>query len=117
MKIARLQKRQDFVRLNESGRTLVTPAFVVLSAPGTSSPPTVRIGFTASRKVGNSVIRNRARRRLRAVVDQLIRLNPQFTAPAPLDINLIARYKVLTRDYAQLEQDLRRTLEELGCTC
>lgn len=63
-RIEHIRVRRDFLAAN-SGVRVVTPAFILLvkETPLGHS----RVGFTVSRKVGNSVARNRARRRLREV--------------------------------------------------
>ena len=49
------------------------PGFVLQVAPAPDlAVPAVRVGFTVSRKVGNAVVRNRVRRRLREVVRSVI---------------------------------------------
>ncbi|HEX9447021.1 MAG TPA: ribonuclease P protein component [Dongiaceae bacterium] len=70
----------------------------------------MRVGFTASRKVGNAVKRNRAKRRLRAAVDLVIE---QHGAPGH-DVVLIARQSTLTREFPALIQDLTKGLQKLG---
>ena len=77
-------------------------------APQTERP--MRIGFTASRKVGNAVARNRAKRRLRAAADQIVSVHG---APGH-DIVLIARQSTITRDFAALLQDLTTGLKKMG---
>lgn len=63
----------------------------------------VRYGLTASRKVGGAVVRNRARRRLRAVAEEIL---PSCSLP-PCDIVLIARQGgTVGRDFAALKADL-----------
>lgn len=74
------------------------------------SAPPVRIGFTASRKVGIAVARNRAKRRLRAAVDEVM---PKH-ATAGHDYVVIARGATLTRPYPALVEDLRTALRRLG---
>src|SRR5438045_8117026 len=67
--LARLKSRADFLRVAAGRRRAVRPAFIVQAAPQPTedaSGTSVRAGFTASRKVGNAVVRNRAKRRLRA---------------------------------------------------
>ncbi len=70
----------------------------------------VRIGFTVSRKVGNAVRRNRARRRLRAVVAEVI---PEH-GRVGCDYVLIGRAGTLDRRYADLVADLRTALARIG---
>jgi len=69
-----------------------------------------RIGFTASRKVGIAVARNRARRRLRAAVAEIM---PHCAAPGH-DYVLVARSATLTRPYPALVEDLKTALRRLG---
>ncbi len=71
-----------------------------------------RVGFTASKRVGNAVARNRVKRRLRAVVDEVL---PLYAAPGH-DYVVIGRRATLERDYEDLKGDLRQALERLGGT-
>ncbi len=77
--------------------------------PG-SDAASVRVGFTASRAVGGAVARNRARRRLRAVVREVM-LNH---ARPGHDYVVIARKATLRRPYVDLRRDLTRGLHQLG---
>jgi ribonuclease P protein component len=70
----------------------------------------IRVGFTASRKVGNAVARNRARRRLKALADELL---PQRGLRAT-DYVLIARQATVERDFDDLRRDLRSALDRLA---
>lgn len=110
MHVERLLKRSQFVAVSESGSSIVMPAFVLVFLPAAQSH--LRIGFTASRKIGGAVQRNRARRRLRAVVDEVLRLNEEAKAPMG-DMVLIARHRVLTMPYQHLCNDLHRALAKL----
>jgi ribonuclease P protein component len=65
-----------------------------------------RFGFTVSRKVGGAVVRNRIRRRLRALVATL---NPVLVRPG-CDYVLIARPGAAERSYAELKVDLEEAL-------
>ena len=67
----------------------------------------VRVGFTASKKIGNAVLRNRAKRRLRALVREVL---PPLANPG-WDYVLVARPEAtVTRDFAALRDDLRAAL-------
>ncbi|MBC7905164.1 MAG: ribonuclease P protein component [Rhodospirillaceae bacterium] len=70
----------------------------------------VRIGFTCSKKVGNAVARNRAKRRLKAAVDEVF---PGSARPG-LDYVVIGRQETVARPYSLLLQDLRTALKRVG---
>ena len=63
-----------------------------------------RVGFTASKKIGNAVTRNRARRRLRAVMRQSL----QPVARLGLDYVMIARYDTARREWQHLVNDAEK---------
>jgi len=88
------------------------PGFVLQAAPVPPelAPPAIRVGFTVSRKVGNAVVRNRVRRRLREAARQVI----PATARADLDYVLIGRQAALGRDFALLRQELGEALRRLA---
>ncbi|TCO71542.1 ribonuclease P protein component [Rhodovulum euryhalinum] len=102
-----LRKRADFLRAARARRQ-GTPAFTLQARerpPGEAEG--IRVGFTCSRKVGNAVARNRAKRRLREVA----RLVLPSHGRAGWDYVLIGRPEVTaTRDFATLQADLKRAL-------
>lgn len=104
-----LPARADFLRLTASNLRRATPGFVLQAAPRASETPGLRIGFTASKKVGNAVARSRAKRRLRALADKVM---PEAADPAR-DYVFIGRADTLTRDFAVMEQDLRAALKKM----
>ncbi|HUC67774.1 MAG TPA: ribonuclease P protein component [Stellaceae bacterium] len=114
--LARLKRRAEFLRVAGKGRRSVTPGFILQAwrrpdaAPAAAAVDAARIGFTASRKVGIAVVRNRARRRLRAAVAEVMPLH----AAAGHDYVLVARAGTVSRPFAALLADLERALKELG---
>ncbi len=70
-----------------------------------------RVGFTASRRVGGAVARNRAKRRLRAAAAAVL----PHRAKVGRDYVLIARGATLTRSFDDLVGDLDRALKRLDC--
>jgi len=109
--LVRLKTRADFVHVAARGRRAVRPGFILQAAarPVETESGTVRIGFTASRKVGNAVIRNRAKRRLRAVAAQVL---AQHGRPGT-DYVLIARSTTGDRAYLELVADLETALHQV----
>lgn len=103
-----LKTRSDYVAVN-AGRRAHCPGFVLLGRDrGDSAPP--RVGITASRKVGNAVTRNRAKRRLRALAREVVPVAGQ----RGWDYVLIARAgETVSRGFSELASDLRRTLAGL----
>jgi ribonuclease P protein component len=109
--LARLKRRAEFLQVASSRKKSAMPGLVLQAAPGpdgdTGQP---RVGFTASRKVGIAVVRNRARRRLKAAVAATMPLH----AAAGHDYVLIARAETVRRPYADLVGDLETGLKRLG---
>ena len=101
--LERLTRRADYLRLGQGGFKAVTPAFVLQAAPSPTGAGSVRVGFTASRKVGKAVDRNRARRRLK----ELARMYLNKWGADGFDYVLIARGAAVERPFSALVKDLR----------
>ena len=113
-----LKKRRQFLRVAASGRKWVTPGFVLqldvraVDGEAGQADPTLakpRVGFTVTKKVGNAVVRNRVKRRLRAAVAEVI----PFSSPASNDYVLIGRKQALERPFRSLTSDLKWALRKL----
>lgn len=117
--LPRLKRRREFLLVAAQGRKWVAPGLILQVSPQSAAAdpgrgavgvsPTPRIGFTVSRKVGNAVERNRARRRLRAVAEQVIPLR----ARPDCDYVVIGRRQSLTRPFPALVQDLEQALRKV----
>lgn len=102
-----LQKRRDFLQVARAKRA-IAPAFILqMRKRRPDEAEGMRIGYTCSKKVGNAVARNRAKRRLR----EIARLElPEFGL-AGCDYVLIGRAKVTAeRDFQEMRKDLRKAL-------
>jgi ribonuclease P protein component len=109
--LARLKRRAEFLRVAGYRKKWVAPGLILQAAPSTlAAASKTRIGFTASRKVGIAVDRNRARRRLKAAVAAMMPLH----AATGHDYVLIARTGTVRRPYAALLGDLETGLKSLG---
>ena len=107
-----LKKRADFLACARA-RKAPAPAFVLQARRRSAEEAPdagIRVGFTASKKVGNSVARNRAKRRLRALARSILatRGHPGW------DYVLIGRAKsTADRDWPALLGDLRAALDTI----
>ncbi len=102
--VKRLKNRRDFLAVNKgtrsNGRAFVLLARKLAGDHGNSDG--ARFGFTVTKKVGNSVIRNRIKRRLR----EAVRLNAAKYATSGFDYVLIARKAALNADFDELVEEL-----------
>lgn len=104
----RLRKRAEFLYVAR-GERWVSKAFVLQARRRESEPDAEpRTGFTASRKVGNAVARNRARRRLKAAARAAL-----IGGIAGCDYVLVARPPALTHKFSEMTADLRAAVEGL----
>ena len=105
--IGRLKRRADFLRVAAARRKWAAPGLILQAAPQPeATEEDVRVGFTASRKVGNAVKRNRARRRLKALAAEMLASGAQ----PGLDLVLIARPATVDRPFDELRRDLQQSL-------
>ena len=100
----RLRQRADFLAV-ASGARVQAPAFTLQSRRRDDLGP-IRIGFTVTKKNGNAPERNRIRRRLREVVKRVDRVAMRPHS----DYVLVGRRAALTRDFADMVNDLRTAL-------
>ena len=113
--LTRLKRRPEFLAVAAARRRWAAPGLVLQAcrrdADSTTIPAsTIRYGITASRKVGNAVARNRAKRRLRAAAAEIL---PTACAEG-YDVVLIARAATVDRPYAALKDDLAKGVAKLA---
>ncbi len=100
-----LKSNREFVKIYKKGRSAHSDALVLFFLPHKSEST---IGFTASKKVGNAVMRNRAKRRMRALVlknvDKIESGGYVF----------VAKSSTATTRWGDLERSFKRVLSKSG---
>jgi ribonuclease P protein component len=107
-RLTTIKKRSDFLAAN-AGRRAATPGFVLLVRDREDADPAIRVGFTVTRKIGGAVVRNRMKRRFRALAREIV---PTKGFPGS-DHVIIGRARGIERDYALLRSELAGALDEL----
>lgn len=105
----RLKKRSEFLRAASAGKKAAIGG-VVLQALQRADGGPARLGFTVTKKVGNAVVRNRTRRRLKEAARLLLAQRPV----TGVDLVLIGRDSTRARKFIALQGDIRRALERTG---
>ncbi len=111
--IGRLLKRRDFVAASQRGARYGTASMMTQGRVRTGEEPAapqVRVGFTCSKKVGNAVARNRAKRRLRAAAAEVM---PGRARPGWDYVLIGRRDDTAGRAWPDLLRDLERAIDKL----
>ena len=108
-----LKKRADFLRLRK-GRKFTTSFFILRALPSdVAGSAAIRVGYTVTTKCGNAVVRNRIKRRLRALVRELF---PEH-AKAGYDYLLVAldsaKPSAADSDPAQLREAMTKAITRI----
>ncbi|NMB67370.1 MAG: ribonuclease P protein component [Chloroflexi bacterium] len=103
----RLTRSTDFKRVRRLGRSYAHPLVVLVVDPNPEGG--LRIGISAGRSVGNAVLRNRAKRQLRAAIDGLLP-----TLSPGKDLIFLARPAIQQASFADIQSALGRLLERAG---
>jgi ribonuclease P protein component len=107
-RLTNLRKRADFLAAN-GGRRAATPGFVLLVRDRKDSDPSMRVGFTVTKKIGGAVVRNRMKRRFRALARELV----PAKGFAGSDHVMIGRARGIERDFGLLRDELSKALDSL----
>jgi len=86
------------------------PGFVLLVRPRGDDDPVMRLGITVTKKIGNAVVRNRIKRRFRALARELL----PIAGIAGADHVLIGRSGGLDNDFADLRAQLLKALGKIS---
>jgi ribonuclease P protein component len=107
-RLTTIKKRSDFLAAN-GGKRAATPGFVLLIRDRQDANPEMRVGFTVTKKIGGAVVRNRMKRRFRALAREIIPDN----GFAGADHVMIGRAGGVERDFGLLRAELSGALDRL----
>ena len=105
----KIKLRKDFINIQNNGNKYVCSSLIIQSHKNNSQNQPSRFGFTASKKVGGAVHRNKAKRRMRELVHSLKDRFKEFG----YDYVLIARKNILDKKFEDLKKDLNNTLKKI----
>ena len=107
--VKRITNRSDFIQASHAKR-LGVKGFLLQARNRNDDDQTIRVGFTCSKKVGNAVARNRAKRRLREITNLIL----ISSAKKGWDYVLIGKKEVTaSRDFIKLKNDLTYALQKI----
>lgn len=106
--VATLKKRGDFLRLRSKKR-FSARFFTVQAGKSETSNGSPRVGYTVTTKVGNAVVRNRIKRRLRQIANPILSLK----GLNGYDYVIIARRSVLHADFVHLKDEFSSALDHI----
>ena len=102
-----LKRHKEFRYTYRVGRSMSMPLFTLVAAK--SRNETIRIGFSVSKRVGNAVQRNRAKRRMRACITPMVRC-----LKGGCNVIVIAKPEVLNAPFCELQQQMETLLRRAG---
>lgn len=112
--LSTLKKRADFLAAAAANRKFVKPSVVIQcrerAADSCVPPHEIRVGFTATRKLGGAVVRNRVKRRMRAAASQLL----PILGMAGHDYVFIGRPQAQLGSFDDLIRDVKHALKRLA---
>ncbi len=107
-KEVRLRRRSEFLSVQDRGQKFPAECLLAIALPNPSPDAPARAGFTVSSKVGNAVVRNRIRRRLRELYRQA-----KASFPKGVDVVFIARTSAADADLPRLRRSFDRVAQDL----
>jgi len=108
--INKLKSRKDFLRVQSSGNKIVSSSFIIQNLKNVENETPSRFGFTASKKVGGAVQRNKAKRRMRSLVYEMKNIFEQLGQ----DYVLIAKKETVNKKYSEIKNDLLKAVKKLS---
>ena len=113
MKIQTLKKRKDFVLSNKFGKKIFNKNFILQKfSPPDCTILDLKFGFTATKKIGNAVKRNRAKRRMRSLISLLLKERTYLFDDSSAYV-LIAKKSLIRASFLDLKAEMKESLNKL----
>ena len=113
MKLVTLKKRRDFVLSNKYGQKTHNKNFILQEYYNPNiSDQGLMFGFTATKRIGNAVKRNRAKRRMRALISSLLK-EDNILFKEKYSYVLIAKHSILKASFFEMHNQLKQCLSRL----
>ncbi|MFW6377234.1 MAG: ribonuclease P protein component [bacterium] len=101
-----LKKNKEFRRVYNRGKSIASRYLVLYYFPNQSQES--KLGLSISKKIGNAVVRNKIRRRIK----EIIRLKKNIKRG--FDLIFIARMPIVELDYSRMEKDVNKLIKRAG---
>ncbi len=113
MKLVTLKKRRDFVLSNKYGQKTHNKNFILQEYCNPNiADKGLMFGFTATKRIGNAVKRNRAKRRMRALISSLLK-EDNILFKEKYSYVLIAKQSILKASFFEMHNQLKQCLSRL----
>ena len=113
MKIQTLKRRKDFVLANKFGKKIFNKNFILQKFSSSyNTSLDLKFGFTATKKIGNAVKRNRAKRRMRSLISIFLKENNYLFDDTSTYI-LIAKKSLIKASFLDLKAEMKECLDKL----
>jgi ribonuclease P protein component len=109
VRLTKISARKDFLAANSAKRA-ANNGFVLLVRDRGDDDSAMRLGITVTKKIGNAVVRNRMKRRFRALAREIL----PTSGVSGADHVMIGRASGVERDFALLRKDLAKALEKIA---
>jgi len=104
--ITTIKKRSTFVKIRDNGKFIKSNAFNIQILENNELNKEIAVGYTATKRIGNAVIRNKSKRRMRALARKVItkfgKTNFYYV--------IIAKSSLLKKDFRELELELEKII-------
>ena len=109
IKLGKLKRRSEFLHVR-NGKYQARPDIVIQMRKNPQPAETIKVGFTATKKIGNAVVRNKCKRRMRELSRALLPLHGK----SGFNYVFIARADTAKADWTQLYKDVEKALLRLA---